>query len=230
MVKVVQSVQKKIFIKSTPERVWRALTQADERNAWETRSCEMDIRIGGQVTLDYGWGASYVGTIIELEEEQKLVLQGNDKQLTTWTITSEADGVLVSIEYTGSWAGDIGLMEMDNMLFGTYQFMLNLKSVLEKEVDLRKNFWKSWIGVLHRTVDKREGTKVVQVIASTPADGLLEVDDVITAVNGNTVQCYDDLESYVFSCDPGQNLIISLNRDGQELPVSLHTIGFGHSN
>src|SRR6185312_13086566 len=108
MEKVINSVKREIFIKVSPEKVWRALTISEERNKWETKSCALDIQIGGKVSLDYGWGVYYSGTIIELEENKKLVLKGEDEELTSWTITPVDEGSIVAIEYTGSWADDIG--------------------------------------------------------------------------------------------------------------------------
>ena len=59
---------------------------------------------------------------------------------------------------------------MDNMAFGTYRFMRNMKSVLETDQDIRSTFWSSWIGMNHYTYrnDGIEGVKVVEVIAHTP--------------------------------------------------------------
>lgn len=50
MDKVIDSVKREIFIKASPEKVWKALTVPEERNRWETRKCELDIRIGGTVS------------------------------------------------------------------------------------------------------------------------------------------------------------------------------------
>ncbi|WHT48496.1 hypothetical protein QNH10_01240 [Sporosarcina thermotolerans] len=46
----------------------------------------------------------------------------------------------MAIEYTGIWSGDFEMMQADNMAFGTYQFMRNLKSVYEGKDDLRSVF------------------------------------------------------------------------------------------
>ena len=140
MEKVIDSVRREIFVNVSPDKVWKALTVPEERNRWETRNCELDIRVGGTVSLDYGWGVSYVGTIIELEENRKLVLEGEGEGLTTWTITPQDGGSVVAIEYTGMWSGDYEMMQADNMAFGTYQFMRNLKSVYEKNTDIRVPF------------------------------------------------------------------------------------------
>ena len=175
-------VKREIVIRTTPERVWKALTDPQERNRWETRHCEIDLKVGGHIALDYGWGVSYTGTIEELTLPQTHA-QGRDQELTIWTIEPHTEGTLVRIEYTGLWSNEREYMMMDNMAFGTYRFMRNMKSVLETDQDIRSTFWSSWIGMNHYTYrnDGIEGVKVVEVIAHTPADGVLEEGDIITS-------------------------------------------------
>ncbi|MCM3709475.1 SRPBCC domain-containing protein [Sporosarcina luteola] len=230
MEKVIDSVKREIYVKASPEKVWKALTIPEERNRWETRHCELDIRVGGTVSLDYGWGVSYVGTIVELEEHRKLVLEGEDKELTTWTITPQDGGSVVAIEYTGIWSGDFEMMQADNMAFGTYQFMRNLKSIYEEKEDLRPRFWRSWIGVLHRTNPSGiPGAKVVKIQANTPADGLIEVGDVITHVNSFETLAYDNLEIIVSETEPNKMIKLKVLRDGQHLEVDLMTVPYGQT-
>ncbi|MCG7343658.1 SRPBCC domain-containing protein [Sporosarcina sp. ACRSL] len=230
MEKVIDSVKREIFVNVSPEKVWKALTVPEERNRWETRNCELDIRVGGKVSLDYGWGVSYVGTIIELEENQKLVLKGKDEGLTTWTITPQDGGSVVAIEYTGMWLGDFEMMQADNMAFGTYQFMRNLKNVYEGKEDLRSRFWRSWIGVLHRTnPGDISGAKVVKIQPNTPADGLIAVGDIVTNVNGTKTASYDELEIIVSETEPNQKITLNVIRDGQQLEVELRTVPYGQT-
>ena len=230
MEKVINSVKREIFVKVPPEKVWKALTVPEERNRWETRNCELDIRVGGTVSLDYGWGVSYVGTIIELEENRKLVLEGEDNGLTTWTITPQDGGSVVAIEYTGMWSGDFEMMQADNMAFGTYQFMRNLKSVYEGKEDLRSRFWRSWIGILHRTNSSGiPGVKVVKIQPNTPADGLIKDGDIITNANGFKTTSYDELEIIVSETMPGKQITLTVMREGQQLEVELMTVPYGQT-
>lgn len=231
MEKIFNTVKREIYVKVPPEKVWEALTISEERNKWETNSCELDLKIGGKVSLDYGWGVSYKGTIIELEENKKLVFEGEDKELTIWTITPLDQGLVVAIEYTGSWVNDIGMMQMENMLFGTYQFMRNLKSVFEEENDLRSSFWRSWIGVLHTTNDAGElpGSKVVQVQSNTPADGFIQIGDIITGVNGLATRTYDDVEKLISEMIADTKVRIEINRDGQQQALAFKTVPFGQT-
>lgn len=232
MEKVIDAIEREIFVNMSPEKVWKALTVPEERNRWETQKCELDIRIGGTVSLDYGWGVSNVGTIIELEENRKLVHEGEDKELASWTITPQDGGSVVSIQYTGStWSGDYEIMQADNMSFGTYQFLRNLKSIYEGNADLRPRFWISWIGVFYRTNrDGIPGVKVVKVQPNTQAEGLVQVGDIITCVNGTEIFSYDDVEIIVSETEPGKPIKLIVMRDGQELEIELMTVPYGQTS
>ncbi|MFD2443048.1 SRPBCC domain-containing protein [Bacillus sp. CGMCC 1.16607] len=227
--KTFHSVKREIFIKANPERIWKALTDERERNKWETTSCEIHLQVGGKIELDYGWGVTFSGTIIEIEELKKLVIQDQDKELTIWSIIPEESGSLVTIEYTGLWSGNLGIMEMENMCFGTYQFMRNLKSVLEVNDDIRHSFWLSWIGVNHKTTSSIEtpGTEVVSIIPNTPAFGLLHIGDIITYVNGISIDGYEPFERFITETIPNQRVTLEINRSGQQIKVELNTVPYG---
>jgi uncharacterized protein YndB with AHSA1/START domain len=223
------SVKREIVINQPPEKIWKALTVPAERNRWETENCEMDRRVGGEAYFDYGWGSTYRCKIVEFKEYKKLVLQGDEKQLTIWTLEKLAKGTKVTIEYTGLWISDIGHMEMDNMAFGTMQFMRNLKSVLEQEDDIRSRFWKSWIGIGHTTVQTilPNGTKVVRVHKGTPGFGVLQEGDIITHANGTEIQAHDDLELLVTETVPETEIHLDVCRKDINLRVSVKTVPFG---
>lgn len=223
------SVKREIVINVPVEKVWNALVIPSERNKWETNNCEMDLRMGGVVQFDYGWGVSYTAIIEELIENKKLVFKGEDGHLTRWLVEPVTNGTKVSVEYTGMWIGDLGHMEMDNMAFGTYQFMRNLKTVLEESKDIRHTFWKSWVGALHRT--NREGSvqaaKIVEIISDTPSDGVLKPGDLVITANGHKIQTYDDLEILVTEMGPEQKIELEIIRNEEKRNLHLTTISYG---
>lgn len=49
------------------------------------------------------------------------------------------------------WSGDLGIMRMENMAFGTGLFLHNLLGLFEGGPDIRSSIWLSWIGAHHRT-------------------------------------------------------------------------------
>ncbi|MGG4398349.1 SRPBCC domain-containing protein [Paenibacillus thiaminolyticus] len=223
------SVKRDIVVHAPPEAVWKALTVPEERNRWETAQCRIDLAIGGTVELDYGWGVTYTGTVVELEANRRLVLADEHHDLTIWTLEPHPEGTRVEIEYTGMWTGDLGMMRMENMAFGTGLFLRNLQGLFQGGPDIRSSIWLSWIGAHHRThaVAALSGSVIVEVVAGTPADGVLSIGDIITDINGMPVHGYDDLESVVTRIGPGQVVKLGLLRDGKRQEVQLTTVPFG---
>lgn len=221
----VSIAKKEIFINTSVERAWEALTIPELRNNWETRQCEIDLRKGGNIYLDYGWNVTYKGVIVEFVENEKLVLEVLDGYHTTWTLQSQGEGTKVTIEYTGNWIGDQGISEMENMLFGTFQFMLNLKTVIEDNYDQREHFWNSWLGLNTRTENDR--VKVVHVHENTPASGKVLAGDYIYAVNGEVVNHYDGCEIAITHQPVGTKIKLDIVRNDEKIQLTANTIPFG---
>lgn len=131
----------------------------------------------------------------------------------------------VSIEYTGNWVGDHGISEMENMLFGTFQFMLNLKTVMEDKYDQREHFWKSWLGLNNRTENDR--VKVVHVHEDTPVSGKVQIGDYIQAVNGEVVNHYDGCEIAITHQPVGTEIKLDIERNEKQIKVIANTIPYG---
>lgn len=225
----IQQVSRDIWINAAPERVWTALTVPEERNKWETRSSKIDLVIGGIIQLDYGWGVTYEGIITELDRPHRIVTEDADKELMIWSIEPQDGGCRVTISYTGLWSGDRGMMMMENMLFGTYQFMRNMKQVLEHEEDMRSSYWRSWIGMNHRTIPYLDTTavQVVQVIPNTPAYGILQELDILIQLNGKPIHNYEELEQSITEMESNGDIHFQLIRQGQPCYVSMKTIPYG---
>lgn len=64
---------------------------------------------------------------------------------------------------------------------------------------------------------KYEGIYVVAVIEDMPADGILEVGDLITEVDGKTVQTAEDLISYVGTKQAGEEISLEIIREDKTL-------------
>ncbi|MBD8498766.1 SRPBCC domain-containing protein [Paenibacillus arenosi] len=225
----ITSVKRETFIRTTPERVWKALTNPAERNRWETRQANIDLRIDGKVELDYGWGVDYVGTIVEIEENARLVIKDESDDLTIWTLRAVEEGTVVELEYTGLWAGALGFMTAEDMGFGTEQLLRNMVTVLEEEQDNRGTYWTSWIGVNHHTLlnSSQKGSVIVKVIPDTPAEGILLEGDIILRVNDLIVETFSDFERIVTMTVPGQTLTVGILRGDEEQQFTLHTVPFG---
>lgn len=216
------TIRREIFINASPERVWQALINPEERNRWETIECQMDVRVGGECSFHVGWGVSWSSKIVELIEQKKMVFANEEGDLTIWELQSEENGTRVSVEYQGLWMGDQGHMIAENMMFGTYQFMRNLKSVLEEGNDLRGTFWRGWLGITHTSLRKdhenqyplSKGSLVLGVSKNMQSVEQLQAGDVILEANETQIQDYTTLEALVTNRTPGEKLHIRIFRNG----------------
>src|SRR5437868_5381192 len=92
-----RTIEKEIFIRATPERVWRALTEQAELARWFMREATLDLRPGGALTHD--WGHSRKGgTFLVVDPPRQFVFTWDERPrcngATTIAIilTAEGDG------------------------------------------------------------------------------------------------------------------------------------------
>lgn len=66
-----------------------------------------------------------------------------------------------------------------------------------------------------------EGVRVLQVVEGSPADGVLQVDDVITHVEGQAVLTFDDAGAVIRTYQIGDTINLSGTRSGEPLSVEV---------
>jgi len=98
----VAAIERRIELRASPERVWRALTEADELAAWFGQRCEIDLRPGGDAWFEWDEGGRYQARVEVVEPVRRLVVrwaaeqdQAVDDGLSTvleWTIEPGRDG------------------------------------------------------------------------------------------------------------------------------------------
>ena len=69
-----------------------------------------------------------------------------------------------------------------------------------------------------------EGALIVKVMASSPAEGNLQVDDVITALDGDAIDGPRDVVAIVRDAEPGDTIVFSVRRADADMDVSV-TVG-----
>lgn len=80
-----------------------------------------------------------------------------------------------------------------------------------------------YIGVHIRELD--DGSiKVLRVVAGSPSDGLLIQDDIITAVDGTTIESASDLVAAITEAGTGTEIALTVTRDGSSITVDV-TVG-----
>ena len=82
---------------------------------------------------------------------------------------------------------------------------------------------KPYIGILVSSLEDGS-VKVLKVLEDGPSDDVLEVGDVITAVNGETLDGVESLTDAIAEAGASETLSLTITRDGSEMDVSV-TIG-----
>ncbi|MGE7944102.1 SRPBCC domain-containing protein [Lysinibacillus xylanilyticus] len=222
MKKSKDSIKKEIVVNAPLKQVWDALTKPEHLNLWYTKNAEIDFRIGGRGYMNHGWGATSEGVFIEIDSMKRFVLQSLDRDFTTITSLEKVEnGILVSIEYQASFLGEMNQSTKENMLFGTSQFLENLKSVYETGTDNRAKFWKSWIGIAHTSIDGGRGTRVLQVKEdSVAAAAGIKPEDIILEIDGEEIGGYESFERTLNTKNVNGNVTLTIERKNEKSRVN----------
>ncbi len=101
-----RTIEKEIFIRATPERVFRALTEKAELEAWFVKEATIDLRVGGALRLF--WDPELVeGTFLDVDPPRRLVFTWDERPaiagITTsaFTLTAEGDGTRLHLVHSG---------------------------------------------------------------------------------------------------------------------------------
>lgn len=66
-----------------------------------------------------------------------------------------------------------------------------------------------------------DGALIVKVMAGSPADGNLQVDDIITALDGDAIDGPRDVVAIVREAEPGDTIVFSVRRGDADMDVSV---------
>ncbi|MBC5636500.1 SRPBCC domain-containing protein [Ornithinibacillus sp. BX22] len=227
MTKVRDSVKREIIVDAPLEKVWDALTKPEHLNRWYTKEANMDFRVGGKGYMNHGWGATSEGMYTEIEAMNRFVLQSFDGNFATITELEEVEnGIKVSIEYRAPFINEMDVASKENMLFGTGQFLANLKAVYESGQDNRQHFWQTWIGVTHTSM-VGGGTKIVSVIEdSNAAKAGLLAGDIVNELDGEPVLGYESFERLVNNKAINQTVQLKIVRDKEEFALTCEVAAY----
>jgi len=213
------SIKREIVVNAPLKQVWDALTMPEHLNRWYTKNAEIEFRIGGRGYMNHGWGATSEGIFTEIDAMKCFVLQSLDGDFTTITTLEEVgDGIQVSIEYQASFISGMNQSVKENMLFGTTQFLENLKSVYETDTDNRSEFWKAWIGIVHTTNERNRGTRVLQVKEGSVAEAAgIKPEDIIAEIDGEEIGGYESFERALNEKTVYSHIALTIERKSEKL-------------
>lgn len=130
-----------IYIASTPEKVWQALTSAEfSRQYFFGHSVDVDLRVGGAYTVRTPDGALHIaGEVIECDPPRKLTVTFNvnwpelvaklGPTLVTWEIAQAGEAVRLTL--VQSQDRELGDDILSGGRSGWPAILSSLKSVLE---------------------------------------------------------------------------------------------------
>jgi uncharacterized protein YndB with AHSA1/START domain len=105
-----RSLEKELFIKATPQRVFQALTEKADLERWFVKKAEVDVRPGGAIRLEWAPDAVEIGTILVLDPPRRLsyTWEALEPSPTTITfeLTAENDGTRLHLIHTGIGEGE----------------------------------------------------------------------------------------------------------------------------
>jgi PDZ domain-containing protein len=79
-----------------------------------------------------------------------------------------------------------------------------------------------YLNISFKTIDKVDNT-----VKGTPAYGVLQAGDVVTAVDGKTVSCHRDIVTMIRGRKPGAPVTLTIDRKGQTKTVTINTKDIG---
>lgn len=105
-----RSIEKEVFIKATPQRVFQALTEKAELERWFAKTAELDLRPGGAISFYWGTGVSNVGKILEINPPSRISYTWEAMEPSPVTITfqldAEHDGTRLHLSNAGIGEGE----------------------------------------------------------------------------------------------------------------------------
>ncbi|HEX4206979.1 MAG TPA: SRPBCC domain-containing protein [Ktedonobacteraceae bacterium] len=104
-----RTLEKELFIKATPERVFRALTEKEDLERWFLVKAEVDLRPGGAIRFEWAPDVFEVGKILVLEPPHRLSYTWEalspSPTTTTFELTAENDGTRLRLVHSGIGEG-----------------------------------------------------------------------------------------------------------------------------
>jgi len=105
-----RTLEKELFIKASPQRVFQALTTKEDLERWFLVKAEVDLRPGGAIRFEWGPGMVEVGKILVCEPPHRLsyTWEALEPSPTTITfeLTEENDGTRLRLTHTGIGEGE----------------------------------------------------------------------------------------------------------------------------
>ncbi len=138
-------IQRYIY-QAKPEKVFRALTDAQELTKWFLKEARVELKKGGKMRFVWSPKDKHENKILDLVPNKRLRMTwptmgwgGTPRTDTyvTFSLTPKGKYTILQIEHTGFGMGEEWVMYYAGTYSGWTYYLLNLKSWLEHGIDLR---------------------------------------------------------------------------------------------
>ncbi len=105
-----RTLEKELFIKASPQRVFQALTTKEDLERWFLVEAEIDLRPGGAIRFAWAPGVFETGKILVCEPPHRLCYTwdtfGPGATTITFELTAQNDGTHLHLIHTGIGEGE----------------------------------------------------------------------------------------------------------------------------
>jgi uncharacterized protein YndB with AHSA1/START domain len=105
-----RTLEKELFLKASPQRVFQALTTKEDLERWFLVKAEVDLRPGGAIRFAWAPDVFEVGKILVCEPPYRLSYTwetfGPGPTTITFELTAENDGTRLRLTHTGIGEGE----------------------------------------------------------------------------------------------------------------------------
>jgi len=105
-----RSIEKELFIKATPQRIFQALSEKADLEGWYLTKADIDLRPGGAINFYWGPGVFNVGKILVVEPPHRLSYTWEALSPSTTTVAFELaaqnDGTRLHLTHSGIGEGE----------------------------------------------------------------------------------------------------------------------------
>lgn len=166
-------------------------------------------------------------TIGEAREKELIKISGTQ----TYETTGELN--MTTVSETGGPYGQLVLFDAVMAWFNPVQTVIPTSQQYPEMVDAeeikaasRRMFTASQANAIaaalnYLEIDAEQTVRVDSVVVGAPADGKVEPNDLVLAVNNQAVNTSEQVVQFVQAETPGAEIVLTLNREGEVLEVSI---------
>jgi uncharacterized protein YndB with AHSA1/START domain len=133
-----------IFIHASPKRVFKWISEGKRMERWFSDSARLTGRRGGRYSLGWEGGPTHSGQVLDFVRGKQLTLSwqwpGKERLGATklkLSLERKGDGTILRFTHSGFRTSGEWIELYEGAIRGWTYFMMNLKSVLESDHDLR---------------------------------------------------------------------------------------------